>query len=215
MLYLLFTKFMLMMGFSASAKLSPIHSLKKSSPCHRIAQNAMCGTLTTHGNMVARPSKQRRSWALHFNALSCCGNWPTMLFTFYIYVISSLPVSPFFTITCDWKMYVFNIFGLLILLPSDAHSDVINQHCCALYYCWWNLKMCMYMLAHLQLLAPILIWALIFALLISALVKAWVFCTLTQEAYYLNWINRKCGFTTPIQMCWSIWFAGFKHETFK
>ncbi|CAB1343271.1 unnamed protein product [Coregonus sp. 'balchen'] len=55
----------------------------------------------------------------------------------------------------------------------------------------------MYTLAHLLLLAQILTCALIS---VSALVNAWVFCTLTLEAYYLRLIHCKCGFTAPIQM---------------
>ena len=66
-----------------------------------------------------------------------------------------------------------------------------------LYYCWWYLEMCMYTLANLLLLAPILTCALISVSLISALVKAWLFCTLTLEAYFLKWINWKCVFTAP------------------
>ena len=50
-----------------------------------------------------------------------------------------------------------------------------------LYYCWWYLDMCLYTLAHLLLLAPILTCTLISASLIPALVKAWVFCTLTLK----------------------------------
>ena len=52
-------------------------------------------------------------------------------------------------------------------------------------------------------------FALISASLISALVKAWVFCMLTLEFYYLKWINWKCGFTAPIQMCWSLLRRGW------
>ena len=50
----------------------------------------------------------------------------------------------------------------------------------------------MYTLARLLLLAPILTCALISSSLISALVKAWVFGTLTLEAYYLKlkvWVH--------------------------
>ena len=87
----------------------------------------------------------------------------------------------------------------MILLPFNAHSNVINQHCRAphvlgralivlLLIIYGNVHV-MYNLAHQLLLAPVLFCALTFASLISALVKAWVLCTLTIEAYYLKWIN--------------------------
>ena len=79
------------------------------------------------------------------------------------------------------------------LLPSNAHSNVINQHC----------------RTH-----PALCCALIVLLLMisrnvhvhpgpstvaRAQVRFGAIC-FTDLAYYLKWINWKCGFTAPIQM---------------
>lgn len=59
---------------------------------HSHTQYFRMGLLHAVHRVVGRAPKQRRSWASRFNTLSCCVNWPTMQFTFYIYIISlSLP----------------------------------------------------------------------------------------------------------------------------
>ena len=107
-----------------------------------------------------------------------------------------------------YSRYLMKLLYNTILLPSDAHSNIIkNQHCRALPVLCHVLIVLLLMISGnvpVLLLAPILTGALISASLISALVKAWVFSTFTLEAYYLKWINWKCGFTVPIQMCWSL-----------
>lgn len=61
-----------------------------------LAQSHICACAWVRFTLLQRGShrtKQRRSWASRFNALSWYGNWPTMQFTFCIYVISlSLPL---------------------------------------------------------------------------------------------------------------------------
>ena len=95
-----------------------------------------------------------------------------------------------------YSCYLMKLLYNMFLLPSDAHSDVINQHCRSLPVLCRALIVLLLMISgnvHVHpgpSTAPTLTCALISASLISALlIKAWVFSMLSLEAYYLKWIN--------------------------
>jgi hypothetical protein len=74
-----------------------------------------------------------------------------------------------------YSCYLMKLLYNMIFLPSDAHSDVINQHCRALLVLCRALIVILLMISgnvNVLLLTPILICALISASLISALIKA-------------------------------------------
>lgn len=111
------------------------------------------------------------------------GFWLYWLHRCWLPILFQPPLAGFVFVLPDEIAVQYDLFDIdeHIQMSKISSAELsLSSAVPWLYYCWWHLEMCIYTLAHLLLLAQILTCALISPKLISAHVKAWVFCTLMQ-----------------------------------